>query len=161
MALLQIAEPGQSSAPHQHKLAAGIDLGTTNSLVASVRSGTASTLLDSQERSILPSVVNYGADETLVGYPAREQAETDPHNTVISVKRLLGRSLQDINQRYPHLPYRFKASEKGLPIVQTAQGDKNPIQISAGYFESFSRTRHRYFGRRFSGCGHHCSCVFR
>lgn len=131
MALLQIAEPGQSSAPHQHKLAAGIDLGTTNSLVASVRSGTASTLVDSQGRSILPSVVNYGADATRVGYPAREQAETDPHNTVISVKRLLGRSLQDINQRYPHLPYRFKASEKGLPIVQTAQGDKNPIQISA------------------------------
>ncbi len=85
MALLQIAEPGQSSAPHQHKLAAGIDLGTTNSLVASVRSGTASTLVDSQGRSILPSVVNYGADATRVGYPAREQAETDPHNTVISV----------------------------------------------------------------------------
>lgn len=105
-------------------MAAGIDLGTTNSLVASVRSGTASTLVDSQGRSILPSVVNYGADATRVGYPAREQAETDPHNTVISVKRLLGRSLQDINQRYPHLPYRFKASEKGLPIVQTAQGDK-------------------------------------
>ncbi|ENM5778805.1 Fe-S protein assembly chaperone HscA [Vibrio mimicus] len=138
MALLQIAEPGQSSAPHQHKLAAGIDLGTTNSLVASVRSGTASTLVDSQERSILPSVVNYGADETRVGYLAREQAETDPHNTVISVKRLLGRSLQDINQRYPHLPYRFKASEKGLPIVQTAQGDKNPIQISADILKALA-----------------------
>ncbi|EJL6628488.1 Fe-S protein assembly chaperone HscA [Vibrio cholerae] len=138
MALLQIAEPGQSSAPHQHKLAAGIDLGTTNSLVASVRSGTASTLVDNQGRSILPSVVNYGADETLVGYPAREQAETDPHNTVISVKRLLGRSLQDINQRYPHLPYRFKASEKGLPIVQTAQGDKNPIQISADILKALA-----------------------
>ncbi|MGL5429630.1 MAG: Fe-S protein assembly chaperone HscA [Vibrio sp.] len=131
MALLQIAEPGQSSAPHQHKLAVGIDLGTTNSLVAMVRSGTASTLVDDQGQSILPSVVNYGAEQTLVGDAARQQAETDPHNTVISVKRLLGRSLQDINQRYPHLPYRFKASEKGLPIVQTAQGDKNPIQISA------------------------------
>ncbi|MGL4381537.1 MAG: Fe-S protein assembly chaperone HscA [Vibrio sp.] len=131
MALLQIAEPGQSSAPHQHKLAVGIDLGTTNSLVATVRSGTASTLVDDQGQSILPSVVNYGAEQILVGDAARQQAETDPHNTVISVKRLLGRSLQDINQRYPHLPYRFKASEKGLPIVQTAQGDKNPIQISA------------------------------
>jgi len=131
MALLQIAEPGQSSAPHQHKLAVGIDLGTTNSLVATVRSGTASTLVDDQGQSILPSVVNYAAEQTLVGDAARQQAETDPHNTVISVKRLLGRSLQDINQRYPHLPYRFKASEKGLPIVQTAQGDKNPIQISA------------------------------
>uniref|UniRef100_UPI003F585EF1 Hsp70 family protein n=1 Tax=Vibrio cholerae TaxID=666 RepID=UPI003F585EF1 len=83
-------------------------------------------------------MVNYGADATRVGYPAREQAETDPHNTVISVKRLLGRSLQDINQRYPHLPYRFKASEKGLPIVQTAQGDKNPIQISADILKALA-----------------------
>ncbi len=151
MALLQIAEPGQSSAPHQHKLAAGIDLGTTNSLVASVRSGTASTLVDSQGRSILPSVVSYGADATRVGYPAREQAETDPHNTVISVKRLLGRSLQDINQRYPHLPYRFKASEKGLPIVQTAQGDKNPIQISADILKALAKRATATLGGELAG----------
>ncbi|ELL1563886.1 Fe-S protein assembly chaperone HscA [Vibrio cholerae] len=151
MALLQIAEPGQSSAPHQHKLAAGIDLGTTNSLVASVRSGTASTLVDSQGRSILPSVVNYGADATCVGYLARQQAESDPHNTVISVKRLLGRSLQDINQRYPHLPYRFKASEKGLPIVQTAQGDKNPIQISADILKALAERATATLGGELAG----------
>ncbi|MGI3027066.1 Hsp70 family protein, partial [Vibrio cholerae] len=92
MALLQIAEPGQSSAPHQHKLAAGIDLGTTNSLVASVRSGSATTLLDEQGRSILPSVVNYSSEESLVGYEARDKAQADPENTIISVKRLIGRS---------------------------------------------------------------------
>lgn len=136
MALLQIAEPGQSSAPHQHKLAAGIDLGTTNSLVASVRSGTAITLNDVEGRSILPSIVNYSQEEVCVGYEARERAKVDPENTVISVKRLLGRSLSDIQARYPNLPYRFKASEKGLPIIETAQGDRNPIQISADILRS-------------------------
>lgn len=136
MALLQIAEPGQSSAPHQHKLAVGIDLGTTNSLVASVRSGTAITLNDVEGRSILPSIVNYSQEEVCVGYEARERAKVDPENTVISVKRLLGRSLSDIQARYPNLPYRFKASEKGLPIIETAQGDRNPIQISADILRS-------------------------
>lgn len=136
MALLQIAEPGQSSAPHQHKLAVGIDLGTTNSLVASVRSGTAITLNDVEGHSILPSIVNYSQEEVCVGYEARERAKVDPENTVISVKRLLGRSLSDIQARYPNLPYRFKASEKGLPIIETAQGDRNPIQISADILRS-------------------------
>ncbi|MCG6364789.1 Hsp70 family protein, partial [Vibrio fluvialis] len=88
---------------------------------------------------------------TRVGYPAREQAETDPHNTVISVKRLLGRSLQDINQRYPHLPYRFKASEKGLPIVQTAQGDKNPIQISADILKALAERATATLGGELAG----------
>ncbi|MDW1950918.1 Hsp70 family protein, partial [Vibrio sp. 812(2023)] len=106
MALLQIAEPGQSSAPHEHKLAAGIDLGTTNSLVASVRSGDATTLNDEQGRSILPSVVNYSAESTVVGYDAKAKAEFEPENTIISVKRLIGRSLKDIQSRYPSLPYR-------------------------------------------------------
>lgn len=136
MALLQIAEPGQSSAPHQHKLAAGIDLGTTNSLVASVRSGTAITLNDVEGRSILPSIVNYSQEDVCVGYEARERAKVDPENTVVSVKRLLGRSLHDIQARYPNLPYRFKASEKGLPVITTAQGDRNPIQISADILRS-------------------------
>lgn len=95
--------------------------------------------------------MNYGADATRVGYPAREQAETDPHNTVISVKRLLGRSLQDINQRYPHLPYRFKASEKGLPIVQTAQGDKNPIQISADILKALAERATATLGGELAG----------
>ena len=131
MALLQIAEPGQSSAPHEHKLAAGIDLGTTNSLVSSVRSGNANTLVDGQNRAILPSVVHYSSDAVEVGYEALVHSEQDAANTIISVKRLIGRSLADINQRYPSLPYQLKASDNGLPILQTAGGNKNPIEISA------------------------------
>lgn len=151
MALLQIAEPGQSSAPHQHKLAAGIDLGTTNSLVASVRSGTASTLADQQGRSILPSVVNYAGDQISVGYDARDKAQADPENTIISVKRLLGRSLQDIEQRYNNLPYRFKASENGLPVMQTARGDKNPIQVSADILQALGQRAEHTLGGELSG----------
>lgn len=90
MALLQIAEPGQSSAPHEHKLAAGIDLGTTNSLVASVRSGDATPLADEQGRTILPSVVNYAEETLTVGHEAKAKAEFEPENTIISVKRLIG-----------------------------------------------------------------------
>ncbi|HIF5692538.1 TPA: Fe-S protein assembly chaperone HscA [Vibrio parahaemolyticus] len=139
MALLQIAEPGQSSAPHEHKLAAGIDLGTTNSLVASVRSGDATTLNDEQGRSILPSVVNYSAESTVVGYDAKAKAEFEPENTIISVKRLIGRSLKDIQSRYPSLPYRFKESDNGLPVLQTAQGDKNPIEVSADILKALGK----------------------
>jgi molecular chaperone HscA len=131
MALLQIAEPGQSSAPHQHKLAAGIDLGTTNSLVATVRSGLAETLADEHGRVIVPSVVHYSENNPQVGYAARELAQKDPVNTIISVKRLIGRSLHDIQQRYPNLPHQFSSSDNGLPIIQTKDGDKNPVQVSA------------------------------
>ncbi|MCE7598868.1 Fe-S protein assembly chaperone HscA [Vibrio fluvialis] len=151
MALLQIAEPGQSSAPHQHKLAAGIDLGTTNSLVASVRSGSATTLLDEQGRSILPSVVNYSSEESLVGYEARDKAQADPENTIISVKRLIGRSLHDIQTRYTNLPYRFKASDNGLPILQTEQGDKNPIQVSADILKSLAKRAESTLGGELAG----------
>ncbi|MBN6070530.1 Fe-S protein assembly chaperone HscA [Aggregatibacter actinomycetemcomitans] len=132
MALLQIAEPGQSAAPHQHKLAVGIDLGTTNSLIASVRNGHSEILLDGQDRPLLPSVVHFGGDDNIiVGYEAAELAAQDPQNTVISVKRLIGRSLADIQQRYPNLPYQFVASENGLPLLQTTQGARSPIEVSA------------------------------
>lgn len=124
MALLQIAEPGQAAAPHQHRLAVGIDLGTTNSLVASVRSGQSVILNDEQERSLVPSVVHYGVEEKKVGLEAFEQASLDPKNTVISVKRLIGRSLSDVQSRYSSLPYEFVASENGLPLIITAQGLK-------------------------------------
>jgi len=150
MALLQIAEPGQSSAPHEHKLAAGIDLGTTNSLVASVRSGDAATLKDEQGQSILPSVVNYSG-EPLVGYDAKAKAELDPTNTIISVKRLLGRSLDDIQQRYPNLPYQFKSSENGLPVLQTAAGDKNPIEVSADILKALGERAEKTLGGELSG----------
>ncbi|EJI6685358.1 Fe-S protein assembly chaperone HscA [Vibrio parahaemolyticus] len=151
MALLQIAEPGQSSAPHEHKLAAGIDLGTTNSLVASVRSGDATTLNDEQGRSILPSVVNYSAESTVVGYDAKAKAEYEPENTIISVKRLIGRSLKDIQSRYPSLPYRFKESDNGLPVLQTAQGDKNPIEVSAEILKALGKRAEDTLGGELAG----------
>ncbi|EHE7897139.1 Fe-S protein assembly chaperone HscA [Vibrio parahaemolyticus] len=151
MALLQIAEPGQSSAPHEHKLAAGIDLGTTNSLVASVRSGDATTLNDEQGSSILPSVVNYSAESTVVGYDAKAKAEFEPENTIISVKRLIGRSLKDIQSRYPSLPYRFKESDNGLPVLQTAQGDKNPIEVSADILKALGKRAEETLGGELAG----------
>ncbi|MEX0333744.1 Fe-S protein assembly chaperone HscA [Vibrio tubiashii] len=151
MALLQIAEPGQSSAPHEHKLAAGIDLGTTNSLVASVRSGDAATLQDEQGQSILPSVVNYSGETPEVGYAAKDKAEVDPTNTIISVKRLLGRSLEDIQSRYPNLPYQFKASDNGLPVLQTASGDKNPIEVSAEILKSLGQRAEKTLGGELAG----------
>ncbi|HFQ5079252.1 TPA: Fe-S protein assembly chaperone HscA [Vibrio vulnificus] len=151
MALLQIAEPGQSSAPHEHKRAAGIDLGTTNSLVASVRSGTADTLKDAQGRSLLPSIVNYANDESIVGYAAKALSESQPQDTIISVKRLLGRSLTDIQTRYPSLPYRFKASENGLPVLETTQGDKNPIEVSADILKVLAKRAEESLGGELSG----------
>lgn len=131
MALLQISEPGLSAVPHQRRLAAGIDLGTTHSLVATVRSGQATTLPDEQARDLLPSVVRYATKETIVGWAAREQAVSDPAHTFSSVKRLLGRSLTDVQQRYPQLPYHFTASENGLPLMSTPQGQVNPILVSS------------------------------
>nr|WP_287858987.1 Fe-S protein assembly chaperone HscA [Klebsiella sp.] len=138
MALLQISEPGLSAAPHQRRLAAGIDLGTTNSLVATVRSGQAETLPDHQGRYLLPSVVNYQASGLTVGYDARQNAALDPVNTISSVKRMLGRSLADIEARYPHLPYQLQASENGLPLIHTAGGLLNPIRVSADILKALA-----------------------
>ncbi|GEA49215.1 chaperone protein HscA [Vibrio inusitatus NBRC 102082] len=151
MPLLQIAEPGQSSAPHEHKLAAGIDLGTTNSLVASVRSGQASPLLDAEDRAILPSAVHYKLDGFNVGYSALDAAETDPKNTIISVKRLLGRSVEDIKQRYPKLPYSFLNSDNGLPILQTTLGSKNPIEVSADILRALGQRAESTLGGELTG----------
>lgn len=131
MALLQISEPGMAAEPHQRRLAAGIDLGTTHSLVATVRSGQAQTLPDSQGRHLLPSVVHYQSQGHRVGYEARAQAALDPVNTISSVKRLMGRSLVDIQTRYPQLPFQFTASENGLPLINTPAGLLNPVRISA------------------------------
>ncbi|EKN3361727.1 Fe-S protein assembly chaperone HscA [Yersinia ruckeri] len=131
MALLQISEPGLTAAPHQRRLAAGIDLGTTHSLVATVRSGKAQTLVDNQNRDLLPSVVHYQSGAINVGWNARQQAAQDPVNTISSVKRMMGRSLADIQQRYPNLPYQFQPSENGLPMMLTTAGLVNPVQVSA------------------------------
>ncbi|MGR5064294.1 Fe-S protein assembly chaperone HscA [Photobacterium sp. DNB22_13_2] len=139
MALLQIAEPGQSAAPHQHKLAVGIDLGTTNSLVAAVRSGVPETLKDEQGRAILPSAVHYSESGIVVGHEARNIAQQDPVNSIISVKRMMGRSLTDIQTRYPQMPYQFNATDNGLPQLITRGGDVNPVQVSAEILKTLNQ----------------------
>jgi molecular chaperone HscA len=137
MALLQISEPGMSAAPHQHKLAIGIDLGTTNSLVATVRSGMSTVLQDVHGHSLLPSVVRYTPDgEVVVGHKAQAKQSEDPVNTIASVKRFMGRSLKDITDK-AHIPYRFvssKSSEnesQGMLQLETRAGLKSPVEISA------------------------------
>jgi len=131
MALLQIAEPGQSPQPHQRRLAVGIDLGTTNSLVAALRSGITAPLADAEGRLILPSAVRYHADRIEVGYAARQAAASDPLNTIVSVKRLMGRGLGDVKQLGGQLPYRFSEGESQMPFIETVQGAKSPVEISA------------------------------
>ena len=131
MALLQIAEPGQSAAPHQHRLAAGIDLGTTNSLVATVRSGRAETLADVQGQHILPSVVRYTATGVEVGEAARLAAAGDPLNTISSAKRLIGRAVGDVKSIGRELPYEFVSGESAVPRIRTVAGDVTAIEVSA------------------------------
>lgn len=130
MSLFQIAEPGESAAPHQHKLAVGIDLGTTNSLVATVRSGLSVVISDDLGRPLLPSVVRYHADGNVeVGYEAQAQQSIDPRNTIASVKRLMGRGLQDVVHR-ESMPYDFDETP-GMVRLRTAAGVKSPVEISA------------------------------
>ncbi|MGP5567361.1 Fe-S protein assembly chaperone HscA [Pseudomonas helleri] len=131
MALLQIAEPGQSPQPHQRRLAVGIDLGTTNSLVAALRSGLSEPLADAEGRIILPSAVRYHADRVEVGESAHLAASSDPYNTVLSVKRLMGRGLSDVKQLGEQLPYRFVGGESHMPFIDTVQGPKSPVEVSA------------------------------
>ncbi|WP_207887488.1 Fe-S protein assembly chaperone HscA [Pseudomonas sp. 30_B] len=131
MALLQIAEPGQSPHPHQRRLAVGIDLGTTNSLVAAVRSGVAEPLPDERGEVILPSAVRYLADHVEVGESVRLGAALDPLNSIISVKRLMGRGLEDVKQLGGQLPYRFTQGESHMPFIETVQGAKSPVEVSA------------------------------
>ncbi|EKG42543.1 Fe-S protein assembly chaperone HscA [Pseudomonas syringae] len=131
MALLQIAEPGLSPQPHQRRLAVGIDLGTTNSLVAAVRSGLSEPLADAEGQVILPSAVRYHADRVEVGQSAKIAASQDPFNTVLSVKRLMGRGLTDVKQLGEQLPYRFVGGESHMPFIDTVQGPKSPVEVSA------------------------------
>jgi len=132
MALLQIAEPGQSAKPHQRKLAVGIDLGTTHSLVASVRSGQAETLPNSLGDHLLPSVVRYLADDApQVGTKAQAHLVDDAANTVMSVKRLMGRGIEDVKRFGENMPYLFEACDQGMPFISTVSGLKSPVQVSA------------------------------
>ena len=131
MALLQIAEPGQSPEPHKRKLAIGIDLGTTNSLVAAVRSGESTTLPDEGGSHLLPSVVRYTEQGVVVGQAALSKASVDPFNTIVSVKRLMGRGINDLKGLEGEAVYRFAERDGGMPYLQTVAGDKSPVEISA------------------------------
>ncbi len=132
MALLQISEPGQAPEPHQLKRAVGIDLGTTNSLVATVRSGVVATLADIEGQHTLPSIVHYGDHGAVVGHPAKAVAMADPENTIVSVKRMMGRGLADLDDLGGVLPYRFSAAQKeGMPRINTRRGEVSPVEVSA------------------------------
>ncbi|MHB8454661.1 MAG: Fe-S protein assembly chaperone HscA [Acidiferrobacterales bacterium] len=152
MALLQISEPGQSTAPHEHRLAVGIDLGTTNSLVASVRSGVADTLPDSAGRHLLPSVVRYlEAADPIVGDAALQAAADDPLNTIASVKRFMGRGLADVKTFSGALPYVFVPGESGMPHLRTVAGDYSPVEVSAEILRALKRRAEATLGGELGG----------
>ncbi|MBG2913145.1 Fe-S protein assembly chaperone HscA [Proteus terrae] len=151
MSLLQISEPGQTPAPHQRRLAAGIDLGTTHSLVATVRSGQAEALSDSEGRYLLPSVVQYQVDNINVGWNAKKNAEKDPANTISSIKRMVGRSLSDVTSRYPNLPYHFHENDNGLPLIKTAAGIVDPIQVSSDILKTLAERATQSLGGELDG----------
>ena len=152
MALLQISEPGESTAPHQHRLAAGIDLGTTNSLIATVRSGSAETLADENGEHLLPSAVRYLPDaEPVVGLAARQQAASDPLNTILSVKALMGRGIDDVKSLGSVLPYEFVAGDSGMPRIHTVAGDKSPVQVSADILKVLGQRAEAALGGELTG----------
>lgn len=145
MALLNISEPGQSSAPHQHRLAIGIDLGTTNSLVATIKSGVASCLVDEEGRSTLPSIVHYATDGTIcTGFQAAAIQKQDPQNTISSVKRMIGRTYEELSDKHL-LPYHFAQNEKIIEI-STRVGRKNAIEISAEILKSLKNRAQEALG---------------
>ena len=140
MALLQISEPGESSAPHQHRNSVGIDLGTTNSLVATVRSGEAVCLADEEGRSLLPSVVHFGDPEILTGHQALALQTVDPLNTISSIKRMMGRGREDVSQLGSSVPYHFVVSEESnAPRIRTRRGDFSAVEISSEILKTLSR----------------------
>ncbi|TRZ97159.1 MAG: Fe-S protein assembly chaperone HscA [Rhodocyclaceae bacterium] len=150
MALLQIAEPGDSAAPHEHRLAVGIDLGTTNSLVATVRSGMSVVLNDVRGRPLLPSVVSYAADGSVeVGYGAEARQSIDPRNTIISVKRFMGRGRHDI-AHIETLPYDFVDAE-GMVKLKTIAGVKSPVEISAEILKTVRNRAEASLGGELTG----------
>ena len=151
MALLQIAEPGHSPQPHQRRLAVGIDLGTTNSLVATVRSGLAASLPDAVGQVILPSAVRYHAVGTEVGASAKAAAAADPFNTVLSVKRLMGRGLEDVKQLGEQLPYHFAVGESHMPFIETVQGPKSPVEVSSEILKTLRQRAEEALGGELVG----------
>ena len=151
MALLQIAEPGLAAAPHQRKLAVGIDLGTTNSLVATVRSGQTQTLPDSEGRFLLPSIVNYHNNNITIGYDALAMADTDPANTIVSVKRFMGQALSDVTAQWRHLPYQFaELDDDQVAIIADGQV-RNPVAVSADILRTLKARAEASLGDELTG----------
>ena len=151
MALIQIAEPGQSTTAHQHKLAVGIDLGTTNSLVASVRSGEVSTMADADDEHLLPSVVHYSGDDILVGAAAKQHSITDPMNTIVSVKRFMGRGIDDIAADVAHSSYTFSETESAVPRIKTRGGDVSAVEVSAEILKTLKQRALETLGDEIEG----------
>jgi molecular chaperone HscA len=152
MALLQISEPGQSAAPHQHRASAGIDLGTTNSLVATVRSGEAVCLEDESGRSLMPSVVHFASSGPLVGARAEALQSSDPLNSIASIKRLMGRGQEDVAQLDDVMPYEFAAqAESSVPRIHTRAGDFSAIEISAEILKSLEQRARHSIGSELDG----------
>ena len=149
MALLQISEPGMSSAPHEHRLAVGIDLGTTNSLVATVRSGAATVLADAQGRPLLPSIVRYLKDRIEVGYPAQAHQSEDPQNTIVSVKRFMGRGVKDVDH-LQNAPYDF-VDAPGMLQIRTVAGVKSPVEVSADILKALRQRAEASLGGELAG----------
>ena len=151
MALLQISEPGQSTNPHEHRLAAGIDLGTTNSLIASVKSGKTEILVDEQGSDTLPSVVRYMHNEIVVGAAAKLMATEDPLNTISSVKRYMGRGLSDIKELGGRRPYEFVDADSAVPRIHTVAGDVSPVEVSAEILKSLKLRAEASLGDNLTG----------
>src|SRR3954470_23562111 len=150
MALLQISEPGMSPAPHERRLAVGIDLGTTNSLVATIRNGVATVLPDAQGRPLLPSVVRYFENKVEVGYAAQARQADDPKNTIVSVKRFMGRGVKDVDHAQ-NAPYDF-VDAPGMLKLRTAAGVKSPVEVSAEILNVLRERAELALGGALSGC---------
>ena len=151
MALIQIAEPGESTTAHQHRLAVGIDLGTTNSLVATVRSGEVNTLPDPEGQHLLPSVVHYAEDGVLVGTKAQIFSAADPFNTIISVKRFMGRGIDDIAVEDAHYSYEFSNSESAVPRIKTRSGNVSAVEVSAEILKTLKQRAIATLGDEING----------
>jgi molecular chaperone HscA len=152
MALLQIAEPGQSTKPHEHKFAVGIDLGTTNSLVATIRNGEASTLPDAQGDHLLPSIVQFKSDKSvIVGANAKTNAVKDPLNTIVSIKRLMGRGIEDLKTLGEQQLYHFSETDSAVPRINTVAGDKSAVEISAEILKTLKKRGEETLGDELVG----------
>ena len=152
MALLQISEPGMSTAPHEHRLAVGIDLGTTNSLVASVRSGVVGVLVDEEGQALLPSVVHYAVNQApTVGGRALANSAHDPLNTIASIKRVMGRSAEEISSTNEYMQFQFEEPPSTVPRIKTAAGPRTAVEISADILHSLKSRAEQTLGGELTG----------